>query len=128
LDNFYINSNKSNSFNKPNTLDNAVEILNSLDQIKKEIRLKFKKLTEQEFLVFSTLYQQTQEKEYTNYKELSKILKLSESSIRDYIGRIIKKGIPLNKVKINNKILQLSISSNLHKIANLSTILQLRAL
>ena len=46
--------------------------------------------------------------------------------LRDYIGRLIKKGIPLEKKKINNKIIHLSVSKNLKKIASLSTILQLR--
>jgi hypothetical protein len=53
---------------------------------------------------------------------------LTESSIRDYIGRLIKKGIPLDKVKINNKTIHISISQNLKKVATLPTILQLRAI
>ncbi|HTY44115.1 MAG TPA: helix-turn-helix domain-containing protein, partial [Patescibacteria group bacterium] len=81
-----------------NTIDNALQIIESLDNLKKELRLKFKRLTEQELLVFSTLYQLSEEQEYTDYKNLSERLKLTESSIRDYIGRLIKKGIPVDKV------------------------------
>jgi len=125
-------TNKS-SYNKKNNLpensiDSALQILESLDNLKKELRLKFKRLTEQELLVFSTLYQSSEEEGHTNYKTLSEKLKLTESSIRDYIGRLIKKGIPIEKVKINNKTICLSISPNLKKIASLSTILQLRSL
>ncbi len=108
------------------TLDNAEAILASLDSLKKEIRLKFKRLTEQELLVFSTIYQLDEEQGYADHKILSKKLHLSESSIRDYIGRLIKKGIPIEKKRINNKTIQLSISQNLKKIASLSTILKLR--
>ena len=111
-----------------NSVDNAVEILESLDSIKKEIRRKFKRLTDQEWLIFSTLYQLDEEKGYTDYKTLSIKLKLSESSIRDYIGRLIKKGISIEKKKINNKTIQLSVSQNLKKIATLSTIIQLRGI
>jgi DNA-binding MarR family transcriptional regulator len=112
-----------------NSIDNALQILESLDNLKKELRLKFKRLTEQEILVFSTLYQSSEEGEgYTDYKNLSEKLKLTESSIRDYVGRLIKKGIPVEKVKINNKTIHLSISPNLKKVASLSTILQLRSL
>jgi len=57
---------------------------------------------------------------------LQKKLNLTESSIRDYVRRLIKKGIPIDKNKINNKNIQLSISPNLKKIASLNTILQLR--
>jgi hypothetical protein len=105
----------------------AVEILNSLDNIKKEIRQKFKRITDQEFLVFSTIYQMEQEG-IVDYKSISQKLNLTETSIRDYVSRLIKKGIPVEKTKINNKLIQLSISSNLKKIAPLSVILQLREL
>ncbi|MFQ5531437.1 MAG: helix-turn-helix domain-containing protein [Candidatus Nanoarchaeia archaeon] len=111
-----------------NSMEKALEILNSLDNIKKEIRLKFKRLTDQEMLIFSTLYQLGEEKGYTDYKSIAETLSLSESSIRDYIGRLIKKDIPINKHKINNKNIQLSIAENLKKVAPLHTILQLRDL
>ncbi|MBA7685001.1 hypothetical protein ES703_93414 [subsurface metagenome] len=119
---------KNDVLNNKNSIENAVKILDSLDSIKKEIRLKFKRLTEKELLVFSTLYQLDGEVGYSNYKTLSQRLNLTESSIRDYIGRLIRKGIPVEKNRINNKNVQLSISKDLKKIATLSTILQLRDL
>lgn len=109
-----------------NPIENAAEILDSLDVLKKEIRLKFKKLTEQEVSVFSALYQLDEEKGYADYKLLAQKLNLTESSIRDYISRITLKGIPLEKQRINNKTIHLKIPQNLKKIASLSTILQLR--
>jgi hypothetical protein len=111
-----------------NTIETASEILSSLDNIKKEIRLQFKGITEQEMLVFSTIYQLDAESGFSDYRILAQRLKLTESSIRDYVGRLIKKGIPVEKKKVNNKIIQLSISENLKKIASLSTILKLREL
>jgi DNA-binding MarR family transcriptional regulator len=111
-----------------NPIENASEILDSLDNIKKEVRLKFKRLTEQEWLIFSTIYQLEEEHEFVDYKVVSQRLGLTESSIRDYVRRLIKKGIPVDKKKINNKNIQLSISPHLRKIAPLNTILQLRGL
>ena len=108
-------------------IKDIIEILDSLDNVKKEIRRKFKRLTEQEFLVFSTIYQLENTVE-VNYRILSEKLGLSESSIRDYVGRLIKKGISLEKTKLNNKNIRLSISEDLKKITTLSTILQLRDL
>jgi len=124
---------EGSSFHSPpaaslDSIDNAAKILDSLDSIKKEIRLKFKRLTDQEILVFSTLYQLDEETGYTEYKSLAKKLNLTESSIRDYISRLIKKGIPVEKKRINNKTIHLSVSKNLKKIASLPTILQLRDL
>jgi hypothetical protein len=106
---------------------NALEVLNSLDNLKKEIRHKFKRITDQEFLVFSTIYQMEQEGD-VDYRSVSQKLNLTETSIRDYVGRLIKKGIPVEKTKINNKMIKLSISDNLKKIAPLPVILQLREL
>ena len=110
------------------SIDNAVNVLNSLDSIKKEIRLKFKQLTDQEISVFSVIYQLDEEKGYATYNELSKRLNLTESSIRDYVGRLLRKGIPVEKKRVNNKFIQLNVSQNLKKIASLSTILSLRDL
>ena len=107
----------------------ASEILESLDHLKKEIRLKFKHLTHQEMLVFSTIYQlEEQNNHEISYPLVSKLLKLSESSIRDYVHRMINKGIPLKKEKVNNKRILLSISPELKRIAPLSTIIRLREL
>ncbi|MFH1358906.1 MAG: hypothetical protein ABIH37_03405 [archaeon] len=106
----------------------ASEILDSLDSIKKEIRLKFKHLTPQEMAVFSSIYQLEEQETEVTYKSLSKQLKLSESSARDYVQRIITKGIPIKKHKLNNKKVILSISPDLKKIATLSTIIRLREL
>ena len=79
--------------------------------------------------VFSTIYQlEEQNPRLSNYKQISIKLGLSESSIRDYVQRMINKGIPIKKQKIDNKKLILSISSELKKIATLPTIIQLREL
>ncbi len=79
-------------------------------------------------LIFSMIYQLEEEKGAPDYKTIAIKLKLTESSIRDYVGRLIKKGIPVEKEKINNKTIQLKISNNLKKIVNLPTIMQLRDL
>ena len=111
-----------------NIIDSAAEILDSLDNAKREIRLKFKRLTEQEFLVFSTLYSLDEQTPYVEYKDIAGRLGLTEASIRDYVGKLIKKGIPVEKQRVNNKIIRLSISPNLKKVATLQTILQLRGI
>ena len=110
---------------KNSELDSAELALNSLDTLKKELRLKFKRLTDQELLVFSTIYQFEEEFGYTTYKTIAKKLNLTESSIRDYIRRLINKGVPLEKTKINNKEIHLSVSEKLKKVASLNTIMQL---
>jgi len=107
----------------------ANEILSSLDDIKKEIRLKFKDLTPQEMTVFSTLYAlEEQNVDQITYKLLANNLHLSESSIRDYVNKLTKKGVPIERIRQNNKTIFLKVSPNLKNIASLATIQRLRDL
>ncbi|MBU4085950.1 MAG: hypothetical protein KKB21_00045 [Nanoarchaeota archaeon] len=110
----------------PVSLDRAQELLASLDSLKKEVRFKFKRLTSQEMHVFSLLYNLEESGIIVDYKILADKLKLSESSVRDYTGKIQKKGIPIIKEKLNNKRVILHISPDLKQIASLQTILKLR--
>ena len=105
------------------------DILESLDTIKQEIRLKFKKLTPQEMVIFSTLYTlEEQNYDTITYKTLATHSKLSESSIRDYVNKLITKGVPIEKTRQNNKTIILNISKDLKNITTLATIRNLRAL
>ena len=115
--------------NEYDEIDKAKEALDSLDNIKKALRTKFKRLTPQEMLVFSTLYNlETMQLEEISYKLIANNLNLSESSIRDYTNKLIKKGIPIKKIRLNNKTIALSISPDLKRIATLPTIIKLREL
>lgn len=110
-------------------LQKAKEALDSLDSIRKEIRLKFKRLTNKEMMIFSTIYSLEERGiEEITYRLLANNLNLTESSIRDYVNRLISKGIPLIKIKLNNKQISLKVSSEFQRIASLQTILRLRDL
>jgi len=125
----YLGNDQKKAQNGISDFQKASEILENLDNIKKEIRLKFKRLTNQEMLVFSTIYGLEEQKTpEINHKILAKKLNLSESSVRDYINKLINKGIPIDKVRQNNKKILLRVSSDLRSIAPLSTILMLREL
>jgi len=108
-------------------LKEASEILHSLDNLRREIRLKFKQLTPQEMLVFSTIYQlEEQYPDGISYAAVAQKINLTESSIRDYVHRMIHKGISLTKEKVNNKKILLKVAPELRKLATLSTIMMLR--
>ncbi|MEK6854733.1 MAG: hypothetical protein AABX73_00755 [Nanoarchaeota archaeon] len=107
-------------------LQHVSQILESLDSLKKEVRLKFKRLTEGEMTVFSLIYELEEKGFIVDYPLLATKLDLTEISIRDYTHKIIKKGIPLVKTKENNKKVTLSILQDLKKIASLQTIKTLR--
>ena len=104
-------------------------MLDSLDAVRKEVRLKFKQITNQEMMVFSTIYQlEESTPEGVEYRQIAQKLGLSESSIRDYAQKLISKGIPVDKIKLNNKKILLKISSKLKNIAPLDTLIKLREL
>ncbi|MBX4212544.1 hypothetical protein KW787_03775 [Candidatus Pacearchaeota archaeon] len=109
-------------------LEKVSQVLESLDAIKKELRVKFKRLTQQEMLIFSTIYQLEEEHFAVDYPQMASKLGLSESSIRDYVQKIIKKGIPIIKTKENNKKIILSLLPDFKRLASLETILSLREL
>lgn len=109
-------------------LFNASSVLSQLDDLKKEIYFKIKKLTGQEMLVLSSIYQYEDQGHLVDYAFLAKNLNLTQSSIRDYVQRISLKGIPLDKEKINNKRIILHIPQELRKLATLNTLMELRDL
>jgi hypothetical protein len=119
----------SSDFEQEDDLFKAKEALESLDNIKKALRTKFKRLTPQEMLVFSTIFNlENMQIDEISYKVVANNLNLSESSIRDYVNKLISKGIPIRKKRLNNKIIVLSISEDLKRITTLPTLLRLREL
>ena len=114
--------------NRIKHLEKVTEFLSSLDDIKKDIRQKIKHLTNQEMSVYASIYQLEEEGFIIDYPLLAQKFSLTESSIRDYVQRIIKKGLPLQKTKENNKKVILTIPQELKKIASIQTIIQLREL
>ncbi len=122
------NQQNSSKTDQISQIQRVSEVLESLDSIKKEIRSNFKHLTSQEMTFFSAVYTLEEQGFVVDYSLISQKLGLSESSIRDYTHKLIKKGIPILKSKENNKKITLSISPELKKIASLQTILALRQL
>jgi len=122
------NNRKTTKTDRISHLEKVSEVLESLDSIKKELRSKFKRLTNQEMTVFSLIYDLENRGFIVDYSLISQKLSLSESSIRDYVQKIIKKGIPIIKTKENNKKIILNINQNLKQIATLQTIQSLRDL
>ena len=58
---------KTGKSEERNSFDKAAQILDNLDIIKKEIRRKFKRLTNQEMTVFSTIYSLEEQGDIVDY-------------------------------------------------------------
>jgi len=102
------------------------ELSGLIDTLKNDLQKKFKSLTKQEFYVFSVLFTLDKNQPQTTYQDLAVSTNLTSSSIRDYIQRIIKKGIPITKEKLNNKLTILKIPSELRNLATLDSLIRLR--
>lgn len=95
-----------------------------IDEIKL-LQRKFQNLTKQEFLIFSTLYILSEKRRVT-YKDIALKTKLSESSVRDYILKLTRKGIPIRKEKLNNKQILLEIPHEFRELVPLDLLIRMR--
>ena len=101
------------------------ELSDILQDLKKDLAEKFKTLTKKEFLIFSVLYTLEEELGKVTYSDIAQRTGLTESSIRDYIIRLINKGIPIIKEKLNNKVILLKIPKELKDISTLDKLSKL---
>ena len=81
-----------------------------------DLEAHFKGLTRQEFLVFLSLYQLEEEIGQVKFQDLAIMLKLSGSSIRGYISNLINKGSPIERKRVNNKMIYLSVSQEFRSL------------
>lgn len=117
----------SNSFQINSPISAAANsALESIETVRREVVHRFQGLTSQEIGVFATIYQLEDKGLFVDYPMISQTLSLSESSARDYVHKLLIKGIPIIKTKQNNKKVFLSIAPELRKIASLSLLLQVQ--
>lgn len=83
----------------------------NIQSLKKELESRFETLTNQEFLVFLTIYQLEEDLgRPVTYIDLSTKLALTSGCLRGYVSSIIHKNLPVIKSKINNRTLTLTIN------------------
>jgi hypothetical protein len=102
--------------NSPSFTNNLVEEFKSL---KNKLNSSFKALSRQELKTFLTLYELEENGLNPSYKAISYKMQLSEPCIRAHICSLFKKGIPIEKTKVNNRLTLIFIkkdfkSLNLH--------------
>ncbi|MSS74757.1 hypothetical protein EXS73_00880 [Candidatus Pacearchaeota archaeon] len=110
---------------QPTDLSELSGIVSSYHEVQKQLRKQIKTLTKQEFTVYATIYQLQLEGITVDYPAIASKLKLSEISARDYVLKLLKKGVPLIKTKHNNKKILLSIPSVMTSSASLPALLAL---
>ena len=94
---------------------NTLHINQEYDSLSTVERL-LNSLTKKEFLAFLTVYQLEEDLKRVTYHEIAKHLKLTEACIRVHILNITKKGLPLLKTKVNNKLTLLYINPEFREL------------
>src|SRR3989344_2856353 len=102
--------------NKQLNKQTIIQQSNTLSKLNEDLEAHFNTLTKQEFLVFLSLYQLEEELSTVKFSYLANHLNLSESSIRGYINRLIQKGSPILRKRVNNKVINLSLSSDFRNL------------
>ena len=96
--------------NKQLNKQTIIQQTNTISKLNDDLEAHFNSLTRQEFLVFLSLYQLEEELGNVKFSDLASYLHLSESSIRGYINRLVQKGSPILRKRVNNKVINLSLS------------------
>ena len=105
------------SFNHSTDIHSFNNYSPNIQSLKKNLEKKINNLTNQEFLVFLTIYQLEEDlRRNITYDDLSSKLSLSTGCIRSYISSIIRKGLPVIKKKINNRTVTLTIHQDFKEL------------
>ena len=100
---------------------------NTPNPIAEDIKNKFRSLTEREFAVFMAIYQLEEElNSLVTYSDIAKKLSLSRSSVRDHIGELILKNVPLVKMVSSDRKVSLSIKKDFRDLNIVSRLLTFR--
>lgn len=104
----------------------GIKNIGFISDLKKDLGRKILALTIQEFFIFTEIYILEEKQGAASYREIAKMAGLTESSIRDYVARLIHRGIPIIKRKVNNKVIILRISPDLRSLFTLDSLVKLR--
>jgi predicted XRE-type DNA-binding protein len=107
------------------TIQASNQGLEAVSSVLADLKIKFRNLTKQEFKVFSAIYIFSQNQQ-VDYRIISEKLKLTEGSIRDYVMKMERKGIPIAKEKVNNKKILLYIRPEVKQLMPLEAIMNVR--
>ena len=73
------------------------------------LKEKYRAITKQKLRVYLAIYNIEDEKKPATYRTLSKYLKLSEEAVRVYIFKMLAMDVPLEKHRVNNKLIVFKI-------------------
>lgn len=81
-------------------------------ELNEELSKTFQSLSNQEFLVFLTIYHLEDEHGRATYHEIAAKTSLTSGCIRGYVSNLLQKGAPIIKTKLKNRLICLTIDNS----------------
>ena len=114
----------NNEHQSSSTNNNQPESINDL---KEDFESLFKGLTDREFSVFMAIYQLEEDLHgLVRYSDVSKMLKITQITVRNYVNSMISMNIPIEKHRQYNRKVSLSIKKELRDLNLATKLLKLR--
>lgn len=85
----------------------------NIHRFKEELPTILSRLSKQEFLTFLTVYHQEEQGIKVTYETVAEELKITPGCVRTYVSGLLKKKLPVLKTKYNNRLIILSIPSEI---------------
>ncbi|MBS3156063.1 hypothetical protein J4413_02415 [Candidatus Woesearchaeota archaeon] len=114
----------NNEHQSSSTNNNQPESINDL---KEDFESLFRGLTDREFSVFMAIYQLEEDLHgLVRYSDVSKMLKITQITVRNYVNSMISMNIPIEKHRQYNRKVSLSIKKELRDLNLATKLLKLR--
>ena len=114
----------NNEHQSSSTNNNQLESINDL---KEDFESLFRGLTDREFSVFMAIYQLEEDLHgLVRYSDVSKMLKITQITVRNYVNSMISMNIPIEKHRQYNRKVSLSIKKELRDLNLATKLLKLR--
>jgi len=99
----------------------------TINDLKDDFEDLFKTLTDREFTIFMAIYQLEEDLRGTvSYSNIAKVLKITETNVRIHVNSMTNKGIPIEKNRLFNRKVSLSVKKELRDLNLATKLIKLR--
>lgn len=91
-----------------------------------DLKRLFNRLTDREFSVFIAIYKLEEETGLVTYTDVARLLKIRETTIRDYVTELINRGFPVVRERYFNQKVSLYIKKDFRNLQIADKLLKIR--
>jgi len=115
----------NNNYQQPTIINN--NHTTTINDLKDDFEDLFKTLTDREFTIFMAIYQLEEDLRGTvSYSNIAKVLKITETNVRIHVNSMTNKGIPIEKNRLFNRKVSLSVKKELRDLNLATKLIKLR--